>query len=135
VHLLCWTTAWLVFPKSPIAAGEIGEGARTSDQAAVPELSADPITDFTLAGWKPSYSFLANSAPADTTELEFPIEEEENRKHLIRDIGIFIVVSAFLAFFIVKVFIEEEEEAPPPEDPGKEIPGTIGITRALQTTW
>jgi hypothetical protein len=80
-------------------------------------------------------AFLHGSAAADTTDLEFPEEEEEDTKHVFRDVGIFIVVSAFLAFFLVKVFIEGDEEEAPPEDNGKEIPPTSRITPKGQRAW
>ncbi|UCG53110.1 MAG: hypothetical protein JSW58_06040 [Candidatus Latescibacterota bacterium] len=135
VYILCCTMGWLVYPKASNAENEIGAGAATPGEAAAPALQTWGAADFTLAGWEPSLSFLTTSARTDTTELEFPVEEEESRKHLIRDIGIFVVVSAFLAFFIVKVFIEEEEEQPPPETPGKEVPGDFSINQALQPSW
>jgi hypothetical protein len=58
-------------------------------------------------------------ADPDTSEFEFP--EDEN-KHLVRDITVWLVAAAFVAFFIIKVFIEEDEEAPPDDTPpGKQI--------------
>jgi len=60
--------------------------------------------------------------PPDTTEDDFFLPEETDKKKLYRDIAVFVVVSAFVAFFIIKVFIEEDDEPADPEPPGKDIP-------------
>jgi hypothetical protein len=62
---------------------------------------------------------LAAYADPDTTEFEFP--EDEN-KHLVRDITVWAIAAAFVGFFIIKVFIEEDEETPTDDSPpGKQI--------------
>ena len=65
-------------------------------------------------GWKSAF------ARGDSTGYEFP--EDEDDDHLIRDVAVFLVVATFLAFFIVKVFIEGDEADPPVDTGGKEIP-------------
>lgn len=135
VWVLCVTFAWLVYPRQSRAAGGLGPGARTSDEAGAPDLGAGPEGGARLAGWSPSPAFFSGGAAADTTELEFPEEEDESHKHLVRDVGIFIVVSAFLAYFLVKVFLEGEEEEPPPEDNGKQIPGSASVNPAPPRAW
>ncbi len=97
-------------------------GSRSADEAARPAASDDEKTAFTLSGWEPSAGFLAASALADTTDTEFPEVEEEGRKHLVRDIGVFLIVSAFVAYFVIKVFLEGDTDQPPPDDGGKVIP-------------
>jgi len=74
--------------------------------------SEDSFHSLRYDGWK--------SAFADTTGYEFP--EDEKDDHLIRDIAVFLVVAAFVAFFIIKVWLEGDEEPPPEEEGGKEIP-------------
>ncbi|UCH85500.1 MAG: hypothetical protein JSW50_07375 [Candidatus Latescibacterota bacterium] len=106
-------------------------GSKTADEAGALKHTGD----FRLAGWKPTLSFMHRSAAADTTDLEFPEDEEESRKHLVRDISIFLIASAFLAFFLIKVFLEGEEEEPPPEDDGKQIPGSAASNPAGQRSW
>jgi hypothetical protein len=102
--------------------GEAYRGKPTAEQAAGYDRVAGPGEKPTLAGWKPSAEFLSGYAPSDTTEVDFPEEEETSRKELIKDIGVFIVVSAFIGYFIVKVFLEGDTEEPPPDDDGKIIP-------------
>lgn len=64
---------------------------------------------------------LFQTIPPDTAALaEWESEKEE--KHLARDIAVFVIVSAFVGYFIAKVFIEGEKEEPPPENGGKHIP-------------
>ncbi len=61
-----------------------------------------------------------SSQPDTTQPFEFPGEEN---KHLYRDITIWIIVSAFVAFFIIKVFLEGDTDLPDEEGGGKTIPG------------
>lgn len=67
---------------------------------------------------------LAQTEPDTTSTFEFPEDENDN---LVRDITVFVIVSAFVAFFLIKVFFEED---PPEEEPdtggGKVIPGAGG---------
>lgn len=93
-------------------------GAKTSDEAA--RLSDGPSTPVTLAAWRPTADFLASAS--DTTEVEFPFEEEEEGKHLYRDIGIFLIVSAFVGYFIVEAFLKGDTEDEEPPKNGKDIP-------------
>lgn len=97
-------------------------GEPTADQAARLEHAAGAGETPTLASWKPSGEFLSGYAPSDTAEVEFPEDEEKSRNELIKDIGVFIVVSAFIGYFIIKVFLEGDTEEPPPDDDGKIIP-------------
>jgi hypothetical protein len=120
VYGICCAFACLTYPRKTAAEKPVLEGVGTSEEAAAPELTRAANDTYTLAGWQPSVAFLASSARADTTELEFP--EDEEGKHLVRDIGIFIIVSAFVAYFIIKVFLEGDKEEPPPPENGKEIP-------------
>jgi hypothetical protein len=135
VGFLCFSFLWLVYPKNSVAGSGVDAGSETSEEAGAPSLQTLQDLKFSLGGWKPTLAFLHGSAAADTTDLEFPEEEEEDTKHVFRDVGIFIVVSAFLAFFLVKVFIEGDEEEAPPEDNGKEIPPTSRITPKGQRAW
>ncbi len=135
VWSLCAALISLVYPKSSMAGGGLVPGAGTSDEAGAPDLKGALDNGFGLDVWRPSPAFFFGGAAADTTDLEFPDDEAEDRKHLVRDIGIFIVVSAFLAFFLVKVFLEGDEESPPPDDDGKEIPGASRVSPTAQRVW
>jgi hypothetical protein len=104
------------------AAGAPMEGARTSDEAArSPDTGSQASA---LAAWLPTADFLASSAVNDTTEVDFPLDAEEEGKHLYRDIGIFLVVSAFVGYFIVKAFLQGDTEEEPPPKKGKDIPSS-----------
>jgi hypothetical protein len=67
-------------------------------------------------------SWIGSAALADTTDYEFP--EDEERKHLWRDVVLWLVVAGFVAYFVIKVFLEKEPEAPPDDNGGKDPPGT-----------
>ena len=74
-----------------------------------------------VSAGQPVLAFGALNAYADpdTSEFEFPGEENE---HLARDITVWVIAASFVAFFIVKVFIEDSDDEP--EDtspPGKQI--------------
>jgi hypothetical protein len=78
------------------------------------------VVEVVSAG-QPILAFGALNAYADpdTSEFEFPGEENE---HLVRDITVWVIVAAFVAFFIVKVFIEDSDDEPEDNSPpGKEI--------------
>jgi hypothetical protein len=117
VSFLCLTCV----VADPAAMG-FENGVKTPEEAAHVTAVADAGRTFTLAGWKPTSPFAGSPALADTTGLGLP-EDEENQRHLIRDIGIFLIVSAFVGYFIVKVFLEGDTQEPPPEGGGKKIPG------------
>jgi hypothetical protein len=58
------------------------------------------------------------SAQPDTTEFEFP--EDEN-KHLVRDITVFVIAAAFVGYFLVKVFLEGDTDEEEQEKKGKDV--------------
>jgi hypothetical protein len=93
-------------------------GKRTAGEAAAPGPVAAP-------------GFAARDALdwayADTTDYEFP--EDEERKHLWRDVALWVVVAGFVAYFVIKVFLEEEPDGPTPEDPGKDPPASLSVPR------
>jgi len=63
-------------------------------------------------------------AQTDTTEGGFEFPEEE-KSHLVRDVIIFVVVSAFVAYFVIKVFLEGDTDDDGGDDGGgKPIPET-----------
>ena len=68
------------------------------------------------------FGALAYASEPDSTEegLEFP---EDEGSHLARDITVFVIVSAFVGYFIIKVFLEgDTDEETDTEPPGKVIP-------------
>lgn len=67
-----------------------------------------------------SFAALFQPDDVDTTTVPYDFEEEE--RHLAREITVFVIVSAFVAYFIVKVFFEKDEEPEPPPKQGKQVP-------------
>ncbi len=111
-------------------------GKATADEAAGrPVLATAPVPD-PVAGAAPApvvamsdagesaLRFGAMSyalAQPDTTEGGFEFPEEE-KSHLKRDIVVFVIVSAFVAYFIIKVFLEGDTESSSGGSGGKEVP-------------
>jgi hypothetical protein len=93
-------------PSAGSAAGSIRDG-RTSQAA---RLSL-------REGWRRGF------AEADTTGYVFPEDEpERTTAQLVKDIVLWTAVAGFVAFFIIKVFLEGDEPEPPDENPGKPPP-------------
>ena len=101
----------LAFGALSLPKGEASADAAASNQSSA--RSVDSTADLGDHFLRFSYS------QPDTTTFEFP---EEEREHLIRDISIFLIASVFIAFFIVKVFIEDDDEVVEEGPPGKDIP-------------
>jgi hypothetical protein len=97
-------------------------GKSSADEAAgwratTPEKSVPSDLAFSLAG-----TFNASYAQPDTTGFQFP--EEEN-KHLIRDITVFVIAAAFVGYFLIKVFLEGDTEEKEEERNGKDVPNPM----------
>ncbi len=117
VYLLSCSMVVCTLPRRSRAASIWKGGATGDDAVASAPVSTPPSGTFNSLrydGWKAAF------ARSDSTGYEFP--EDEDDDHLIRDVAVFVVVAAFLAFFIVKVFLEGDEADPPVDDGGKEIP-------------
>jgi len=82
--------------------------------------SASPGNEYLLRDALPAVAHA--SEPPDSSDDEFFLPKEEDNKKLLRDITVFIIVSAFVAFFIIKVFIEKDDEPAEPDNDGKPIP-------------
>jgi len=106
--LTCGNVAWSE-PSGPAAV------ERPATRANEPEPSPH-----ILAAWRPTPQFL--ESVADTMEVDFPADSTLDSSHLYRDIGVFAIVSAFVGYFIVKVFIEKDTDEVPPKKNGKDIP-------------
>ncbi len=113
------TFAWYVIPvHAPqaelLAAGKPSANAAASWQYDSPKGSSVQLPlRFGLA--------LDNAyTEPDTTEFEFP---EEEKKHLVRDVTIFVIASVFVAFFVIKVFLEGDTDEETPTNGGKDDPG------------
>ncbi len=98
---------------TPILAHEnFTYGKPTAEEAAAPGLASTRALD----------GLGMSSAGADTTDYEFP--EDEAKKHVWRDVALWLVVAGFVAYFVIKVFLQEEPEDPPADKPGKDPPPT-----------
>jgi hypothetical protein len=103
---------------TPAAGARAGE---TAPATGAGQSTAEAVDDHylrdavALAGFVPE--------PPDTvSEDDFVLPEETDNKKLYRDIAVFVVASAFVAFFIIKVFIEEDEEPADDGSNGKDVP-------------
>jgi hypothetical protein len=99
----------------PAARGEIERGSTSADGAARnPRANQVTLNSLASEGWKAAF------AAADTTEYEFP--EEEKHRNIVREVTLWVVVSAFVAFFMIKVFLQGDTSTPPPSKTGKPPP-------------
>jgi hypothetical protein len=100
----------------PLLAEGLPPGKATAEEAAAPNLTADRQTD-DLHGWSYGYAF------TDTTGYDFPEEDEKSTMQLVREVTLWLVVAGFIAFFIIKVFLEgDKDEEPTDGSGGKVIP-------------
>ena len=113
VAVVCLALALYGFPRDAFGEDSLPQGASTSDEAA--SASGDSSREVGDQFLRFGYA----QQPDTTQTFEFP--EEENQ-HLIRDIAIFVIASAFVAFFIIKVFIEEDQEEEDSGGGGKDLP-------------
>jgi hypothetical protein len=58
----------------------------------------------------------------DTATQSGQIIEVKKKRSLASEIAVFVIVSAFVGYFIAKVFIEGDTETPPPTRKGKPLP-------------
>jgi hypothetical protein len=114
------------FPRPTRASPTTARGAATAADAAAWRAttgSSDRASRGGVAGGEPLLSLgavPASYAEPDTAEFDFP---DDDRKHLARDITVWVIASAFVAYFLIKVFIEQDDESTPEDQPpGKTIP-------------
>jgi hypothetical protein len=107
-------------PASGAPGGRASAQAAARCAAADPQPSPRPVDEHFLRDAIPAPSEAVE--PPDTTgDDEFTLPEEKDKKKLYREIAVFIVASAFVAYFIIKVFIEKDP--PASEKPGgKPVP-------------
>ena len=65
-----------------------------------------------------------NGAYADTSGYDFP-EEPKEEGSVWKEVAIWVGVAAFVAFFVIKVFIEGDKDVPATDDGGKDIPPAL----------
>jgi hypothetical protein len=64
---------------------------------------------------------LVASEPPDSTDDGFVLPEEKSKKQITKEIVMWTVIAAFVAFFIVKVFIEKDDDSGDSGSNGKPI--------------
>lgn len=61
-------------------------------------------------------------APPDTTDDDFVLPEEKSKGQIAKEIAIWTIAAAMVAFFIVKVFIEKDKTTSSGGSNGKDVP-------------
>jgi hypothetical protein len=110
--LLC-----LGFPRTGVPAAHAQTNMRVQ-QAAEPE--ARPADDHFLRDSIPAT--MAALDPPDTTDDDFLLPEEKSKKKIVKEILIWTIAAAFVAFFIVKVFIDHDDDPAKDGGNGKDVP-------------
>jgi len=109
-------------------AGSLQRGSATAAEAVAPRLG---VGDSRGAG-----RLRAAFAYADTTEYEFP-DEEEKERNVVKDVIVWSAVAGFLAFFFIKVFLEGDtevkDEPPVPKPPPP--PPTVSGRSLWRSPW
>jgi hypothetical protein len=103
------------------AGGTCSARAQTNMRVqAVAEPDASPTVDHLLRDAVPATAFSLD--PPDSTADDFVLPEEKEKKQLVKEIAVWTIAVVFLAFFIVKVFIEEDDEPAEDDGGGKDVP-------------
>jgi hypothetical protein len=103
-----------VLPVDTLADKPLTVGKETSDEAAKVLPRDKPLSN-PIRSLRYAVPMAGGYAQPDTTGFDFPEEEE---KHLVRDIAVFVIVSAFVAYFLIKVFLEGDTDENGTEDEG-----------------
>ena len=109
VGFACYILPVNAFAEKPLVLGKksADEAAKLRSQDATPSDSARSL--------RYAVPMMGGYAQPDSTEFEFP---EEEKKHLARDITVFVIASVFVAYFIIKVFLEGDKDEGETEDDG-----------------
>ena len=120
-HLVCvvlFAFACYVLPVNVFADKPLVLGKKTADEAVKLRSQDAPLSDSTRS-LRYAVPTTGGYAQPDSTEFEFP---EEGKKHLVRDITVFVIVSAFVAYFLIKVFLEGDKDEGGSDDGGNGKP-------------
>ena len=121
-HVVLIALTAFVFHALPLNTGAVTSfetGKKTADEAATLD-TGDSTETSNVVPLRYAVAMGQTYAQPDTTDFEFPEEEE---RHLVRDISIFLIASVFVGYFIIKVFLEgDTEEDQPEEGNGKPTP-------------
>lgn len=120
VYILAIAVTCLAVPAPASNDRQIPAGQPTAAQAAAPKLPGADARASAFGAIGQSY------ASADTTD-DYQFPEDEERKHLWRDVALWLIAAGFVAFFVIKVFLEGDKDEPQTEEPGKEVPPPTSI--------
>jgi hypothetical protein len=107
-----------ILPVQATPGGGFVAGKKSADEAASPQ-KEDSKSSEGFKSLRYAVPMAHSFSQPDSTEFEFP---EEEKKHLVRDITIFLIVSAFVAYFLVKVFLEGDKDEEGGDDGGGKQP-------------
>lgn len=110
ITLCCSVVAFGVPLRRAAAAGEWRRGNDTAAEAAAVTL----VGGFASSG-------LFSAAHGDTVGYEFP-EDEEKPRNVVKDVIVWTAIAGFVAFFVIKVFLEGDTDTPEPPSGGKDAP-------------
>ena len=120
-HLVCIVLVAFVsyiLPGNVFADDKLKSGKKTADEAAS-MLSQETPPDDSARSLRYAVPMTGGYAQADSTEFDFP---EDKKKHLYRDIAVFVIISAAVAYFVIKVFLEGDKDEEETDDGGSGKP-------------
>jgi len=120
-HLVCIVLIAFVsyiLPGNVFADDKLKTGKKTADEAASMFSQATTPTD-SAQSLRYAVPTTGGYAQADSTEFEFP---EDKKKHLYRDIAVFLIISVAVAYFVIKVFLEGDTGEEDGDDGGSGKP-------------
>ena len=110
-----------VFLVLPALGNSLPQGRPTANEAASPNLTDRGSTQSDLRGWSYAYAL------SDTAGYDFPEENEKGTMQIVKEVALWVVIAGFVAFFIVKVFLQGDTDEPEPENPPKPLPQGAAI--------
>ncbi|MGD8415039.1 MAG: hypothetical protein PVF33_12450 [Candidatus Latescibacterota bacterium] len=110
-----------VLPVNVFAGNDLKPGKKSADEAATLH-SQDPAPADSTPPLRYAVPLSGGYSEPDSTEFDFP---EEEGKHLYRDIAVFTIISVFVAYFVIKVFLEGDTEDNTQDDGGGKQPPPI----------
>jgi hypothetical protein len=119
VWFMCLALVAFSLPVRVPATTDWPVGRQTAAGAAAPVLSG--------GNSKHAGRLIAAFAYADTTEYEFP-EEEDEKRNVVKDVILWTAVMGFVAYFVIEVFIKGDTETPPPPPNQKPPPPPPGVS-------
>lgn len=118
IYIVLLAFACYVLPVNIYAKDTLESGKATADEAASLQLQEISPPE-SISSLRSAISMTGGYADTDSTEFEFP---EEKKSHLARDITVFVIASVFVAYFLIKVFLEGDKDEEEQDDGGSGKP-------------